>query len=74
MVEVHARPDEALSDGAQSLTLEEFEQMVRELKAIHEVTRSARIDAKKERSRQRQCQRQQTRVLRPTTRISRRMD
>ncbi len=37
MVEVHARPDEALSDGAQSLTLEEFEQMVRELKAIHEV-------------------------------------
>ena len=37
MVEVHARPDEALSDGAQSLTLEEFEQMARELKAIHEV-------------------------------------
>jgi len=37
MVEVHARPDEALSDGAQSLTLEEFEQMVSELKAIHEV-------------------------------------
>ena len=37
MVEVHARPDEALSDGAQSLTLEEFEQMTRELKAIHEV-------------------------------------
>jgi 3-deoxy-7-phosphoheptulonate synthase len=37
MVEVHARPDEALSDGAQSLTLEEFEQMAQELKAIHEV-------------------------------------
>jgi 3-deoxy-7-phosphoheptulonate synthase len=37
MVEVHARPDEALSDGAQSLTLEEFEQMTRELKAIHKV-------------------------------------
>jgi len=37
MVEVHARPDEALSDGAQALTLEEFEQMAKELKAIHEV-------------------------------------
>jgi 3-deoxy-7-phosphoheptulonate synthase len=37
MVEVHARPDEALSDGAQALTLEEFEQMARELKAIHDV-------------------------------------
>jgi 3-deoxy-7-phosphoheptulonate synthase len=38
MVEVHARPDEALSDGAQALTLEEFEQMARELKAIHGVS------------------------------------
>src|SRR4051794_34720972 len=37
MVEVHARPDEALSDGAQALTLNEFEQMTRELKAIHKV-------------------------------------
>ena len=37
MVEVHARPDEALSDGAQSLTLEEFEQMAREVRAIHKV-------------------------------------
>jgi 3-deoxy-7-phosphoheptulonate synthase len=37
MVEVHARPDEALSDGAQALTLQEFEQMAGELKAIHEV-------------------------------------
>jgi 3-deoxy-7-phosphoheptulonate synthase len=37
MVEVHARPDEALSDGAQALTLEEFEQMAHELTAIHEV-------------------------------------
>jgi 3-deoxy-7-phosphoheptulonate synthase len=37
MVEVHARPDEALSDGAQSLTLEEFEQMAREVEAIHKV-------------------------------------
>ena len=37
MVEVHARPDEALSDGAQSLTLDEYEQMVREVCAIHKV-------------------------------------
>ena len=37
MVEVHCRPDEALSDGAQSLTLDEYEQMVREVQAIHGV-------------------------------------
>jgi len=37
MVEVHCRPDEALSDGAQSLTLDEYEQMVREVRAIHDV-------------------------------------
>jgi 3-deoxy-7-phosphoheptulonate synthase len=37
MIEVHARPDEALSDGAQSLTLDEYEQMVREIRAIHKV-------------------------------------
>ena len=37
MVEVHSRPDEALSDGAQALTLEEYEQMARELEAIHKV-------------------------------------
>jgi 3-deoxy-7-phosphoheptulonate synthase len=39
MIEVHCRPDEALSDGAQSLTLDEYEQMVREVNAIHEVIR-----------------------------------
>jgi len=37
MIEVHARPDEALSDGAQSLTLDEYEQMVREVSSIHKV-------------------------------------
>jgi 3-deoxy-7-phosphoheptulonate synthase len=37
MVEVHARPDEALSDGAQSLTHDEYEQMMREVRAIHNV-------------------------------------
>jgi 3-deoxy-7-phosphoheptulonate synthase len=37
MVEVHAHPDEALSDGAQALNLEEFAQMAREVRAIHDV-------------------------------------
>ena len=37
MVEVHGRPDEALSDGAQSLRFDEYEQMVREVRQIHEV-------------------------------------
>src|ERR1700716_3347000 len=37
MVEVHARPDEALSDGAQALTLDEYGQMMKEVRAIHEV-------------------------------------
>ncbi len=37
MVEVHSKPDEALSDGAQALTLSEYEQMTRELEAIHKV-------------------------------------
>jgi 3-deoxy-7-phosphoheptulonate synthase len=37
MVEVHARPDEALSDGAQALTLDEYEQMVKDVRAIHQV-------------------------------------
>ena len=37
MVEAHARPDEALSDGAQALNLEEFQQMATELHAIHKV-------------------------------------
>jgi 3-deoxy-7-phosphoheptulonate synthase len=40
MVEVHCRPDEALSDGAQALTLDEYEQMVREVQAIHGVISS----------------------------------
>ena len=37
MIEVHCRPDEALSDGAQSLTFDEYDKMVREVHAIHEV-------------------------------------
>jgi len=37
MIEVHGRPDEALSDGAQSLRFDEYEQMVREVHQIHDV-------------------------------------
>ena len=37
MVEVHGRPEEALSDGAQSLMFDEYEQMVREVRQIHDV-------------------------------------
>jgi 3-deoxy-7-phosphoheptulonate synthase len=37
IVEVHARPDQALSDGAQALTLEQYELLVSEVRAIHEV-------------------------------------
>ncbi|MEP6602846.1 MAG: 3-deoxy-7-phosphoheptulonate synthase [Spartobacteria bacterium] len=37
MVEVHAHPDEALSDGAQALTLDEYEKMVHEVNAIHDL-------------------------------------
>src|SRR6202162_6332425 len=37
MIEVHGRPDEALSDGAQSLMFDEYEQMVCEVRQIHDV-------------------------------------
>lgn len=37
IVEVHDQPDHALSDGAQALTLEQYEQLVSEVRAIHEV-------------------------------------
>lgn len=37
IVEVHDRPERALSDGAQALTLEQYEQLVTEVRAIHEV-------------------------------------
>src|SRR5213075_136240 len=37
LVEVHGRPDEALSDGAQSLRFDVYEQMVREVRQIHDV-------------------------------------
>ena len=37
IVEVHNDPQNALSDGAQSLTLAEYQQLVAEVQAIHEV-------------------------------------
>ena len=36
MVEVHPDPDDALSDGEQSLTLEQFSEMAPVLRAVHE--------------------------------------
>ena len=37
IIEVHDQPERALSDGAQALTLEEYEQLATEVRAIHEV-------------------------------------
>jgi 3-deoxy-7-phosphoheptulonate synthase len=36
MIEVHPRPDAALSDGEQTLNLDEYEQMVKQLRVIHQ--------------------------------------
>ena len=37
IIEVHDQPEHALSDGAQALTLEQYEQLVNEVRSIHEV-------------------------------------
>lgn len=37
IVEVHDQPDHALSDGAQALTLDQYESLVSEVRSIHEV-------------------------------------
>jgi 3-deoxy-7-phosphoheptulonate synthase len=37
IVEVHDQPEHALSDGAQALTLDQYEEMVSEVRSIHEV-------------------------------------
>jgi 3-deoxy-7-phosphoheptulonate synthase len=37
IIEVHDHPERALSDGPQALTPEQYEQLVEEVKAIHEV-------------------------------------
>jgi len=43
IIEVHNRPELALSDGAQSLTLEQYEQLAREVRAIHETIAPAPV-------------------------------
>jgi 3-deoxy-7-phosphoheptulonate synthase len=43
IIEVHNQPERALSDGAQSLTLEQYEQLVHEVRAIHEVIAPAHV-------------------------------
>jgi 3-deoxy-7-phosphoheptulonate synthase len=43
IVEVHDQPDHALSDGAQALTLEQFDQLVTEVRSIHEVIAPAPV-------------------------------
>ncbi len=43
IVEVHDQPDQALSDGAQALTLQQYEQLVSEVRAIHEVIAPAAV-------------------------------
>ena len=37
IVEVHDQPEHALSDGAQALTLDQYDQLVTEVRSIHEV-------------------------------------
>jgi len=37
IIEVHDQPDHALCDGAQALTLAQYQQLVNEVRAIHEV-------------------------------------
>jgi 3-deoxy-7-phosphoheptulonate synthase len=43
IIEVHDQPERALSDGAQALTLEQYEQLVSEVRAIHEVIAPATV-------------------------------
>jgi 3-deoxy-7-phosphoheptulonate synthase len=43
IIEVHDQPEKALSDGAQSLTLEQYTQLVTEVRAIHEVIAPAPV-------------------------------
>ncbi|HUE81984.1 MAG TPA: 3-deoxy-7-phosphoheptulonate synthase [Pyrinomonadaceae bacterium] len=43
IIEVHDQPEHALSDGAQALTVEQYEELVREVRAIHEVITPAPV-------------------------------
>ncbi len=43
IVEVHDQPAQALSDGAQALTLDQYEQLVSEVRSIHEALTPAAV-------------------------------
>jgi 3-deoxy-7-phosphoheptulonate synthase len=43
IVEVHDQPERALSDGAQALNLKQYDQLVQEVRAIHEVIMPATV-------------------------------
>ena len=43
IVEVHDQPEHALSDGAQALTLDQYDDLVREVRSIHEVIAPATV-------------------------------
>jgi len=43
IIEVHDQPEHALSDGAQALTLDQYEEMVHEVRAIYEVIAPATV-------------------------------
>jgi len=43
MVEVHPNPDKALSDGAQSLTFENFDKLMRQVRAVREAVRQVTV-------------------------------
>ena len=43
IIEIHNHPERALSDGAQALTLEQYENLVNEVKAIHDVIAPAPV-------------------------------
>ncbi|MFB5189372.1 3-deoxy-7-phosphoheptulonate synthase [Alicyclobacillus fastidiosus] len=40
IVEVHPKPEEAWSDGSQTLTLKAFDEMARQVRQLHELTKS----------------------------------
>ncbi|HVF28657.1 MAG TPA: hypothetical protein VM943_10480, partial [Pyrinomonadaceae bacterium] len=43
IIEVHDQPERALCDGAQALTIEQYDQLVNEVRAIHEVITPATV-------------------------------
>ena len=43
IIETHDQPEHALSDGAQALTLDQYQQLVGEVRAIHEVVTPAPV-------------------------------